>query len=98
MSNSESEEIPVLKDVVKRGDEDVIKTARLEKEIFEELDMLAPQLQRKKEPSEHNNAQTPAELKSGSLPDAIENIIEHHSRAMRREIAQLLENRLGLKP
>jgi|GEM_PF-3399590 len=98
MSDSESEDIPVLKDVVKRGDEDVIKTARLEKEIFEELDMLAPQLQRKKEQSDSNSAQTPADLKSGNLPDAIENIIEHHSRAMRREIAQLLENRLGLKP
>lgn len=98
MSNDEPEDIPVLNDVVKRGDEDVIKTAKLEKEIFEELDMLAPQLQRKTEQTEANNAQTPSELKSGSLPDAIENIIEHHSRAMRREIAQLLENRLGLKP
>ena len=37
MSKDESEEFPVLKDVVKRGDEDVIKTARLEKEIFEDL-------------------------------------------------------------
>lgn len=98
MSQDESEEFPVLKDVVKRGDEDVIKTARLEKEIFEELDMLAPQFQRKPEQPETNSAQTPIELTDGNLPDAIENIIEHHTRAMRREIALLLENRLGLKP
>ncbi len=97
MRDESSEEFPVLKDVVKRGDQDVIKTARLEKEIFEELDLLVPPIKRKAEPSESGYAQTPAELKSGTLPEAIENIIEHHSRAMRREIAQLLENRLGLK-
>ncbi len=98
MNRNDPEEFPVLKDVVKRGDEDIIKTARLEKEIFEELDMLSPQLQRNPEQSETNSGQTPPDLKSGNLPDAIENIIEHHSRAMRREIAQLLENRLGIKP
>ncbi|MGB0867114.1 MAG: polysaccharide deacetylase family protein, partial [Granulosicoccaceae bacterium] len=75
-----------------------LSDTEMEKEIFEELDMLAPQLQRKGEPTDSPSTQTPAELKSGNLPDAIENIIEHHSKAMRREIAQLLENRLGLKP
>ncbi len=98
MTKNDQEQIPVLKDVVKRGDEDIIKTARLEKEIFEELDMLAPQLQRKPEKTDTGSGRTPQELISGNLPDAIDNIIEHHSRAMRREIAQLLENRLGIKP
>lgn len=98
MSQEDNDDIPVLKDVVKRGDEDVIKTARLEKEIFEELDLLAPKRPRKAEPPSAAPSQTPAELKSGSLPEAIDNIIDHHSKAMRREIAQLLENRLGIKP
>lgn len=97
MSKDTPRDIPVLKEVIKRGDDRIIKTAKLEKEIFAELDMLTPP-QQKPVPSASNSAETPTELKSGPLSDAIENIIEHHNRAMRHEIAQLLEDRLGLRP
>jgi len=97
MNEKDDNDIPVLNDVVKRGNEDIIKTARLEKEIFEELDMLAPQLQRPVPQTASSDDKTPTDQTSVELHTAIDNIIKHHSRAMQQEIAELLENRLGIE-
>lgn len=89
---STEKEPPLLDDVVKRGDEDLIKAARLEREIIDELNRMAP-----REPGSAPRAplNRPAELADGSLEQAIDAIVQTHCDAMRLEVQQLLKDRLG---
>ncbi|MEM6986462.1 MAG: hypothetical protein AAF499_07960 [Pseudomonadota bacterium] len=85
-------EVPVLTDVVKRGNEDVIKAARLEREIFDELNRMAPREHKVGSPKPHRSGDS-GSSDEGSLEQAVERIVEYHSNAMREELLQLLRDR-----
>ena len=89
---SEKSDLPVLTDVVKRGDEDVIKAARLEREIFDELNRMAP----RDRTAADRKLEEPTQLSRSdedSLEQAVESIIDFHSNAMRQELLNLLRER-----
>lgn len=90
---SGDKELPLLDDVVKRGDEDLIKAARLEREIIDELNRMAPRTPGSTPPQPALN-RTP-EPADGSLEQAIDAIVQYHCDAMRAEVQQLLKDRLG---
>lgn len=88
---SKKSDVPVLSDVVKRGDEDIIKAARLEREIFDELNRMAPHA------SSKYDSIRPA-TPSGSLEVEIDRIVTKHSQAMRCELLQLLRDKSQQRP
>ncbi|MEM9604394.1 MAG: hypothetical protein AAGA11_16120 [Pseudomonadota bacterium] len=87
---TDPKDTPILDDIVKRGDEDLIKAARLEREIFDELNRMAPR---------DTPAPTRAEAEATDANPAspieheVERIVRHHSDAMRRELLTLLRQR-----
>ena len=83
-NNPNNEEIPVLKDVVKAGDESVIRTSRLGQEVLREIGEAAL------ETENLSPAAINREVAGHSVEQLIDDIVDRHSRAMREELHQLL--------
>ncbi|MEM7378940.1 MAG: hypothetical protein AAF460_15735 [Pseudomonadota bacterium] len=86
---TDTNEAPILDDIVKRGDEDLIKAARLEREIYDELNRMAPRDTATPAPARPDTA-----LQAGSpIERDVERIVQHHCEAMRQELLALLRAR-----
>ncbi len=89
------DKITVLNDIVQRGDEDVIKAARLEREIMAELNRMSPRKPAPSTTGARSDTASHTTTDGDTLEEAIDRIMQRHSEAMRREVQQLLKERLG---
>lgn len=90
---SAENDTPVLTDVVRRGDEDLIKAARLEREIFDELNRMAPRERNAAPPNTSDQRSTAVQTPDSSLEQAVDSIVRFHSEAMREDLLTLLRER-----
>lgn len=87
MSSSENnkEEFPVLKDIVKPGDESIIKTSRLGHEVIREIEELEHDTDDDLSPAEISRSVT-----EQTLEDVIDEVLDKHCQAMRLELREIL--------
>ncbi len=80
----QSEDVPVLNAVVESGDETIIQTSRLGREVMQELRMLGTQAQ----PHIHVGHENPPSL--NEVREMIEQVVEQHMSNLRSDIEQIV--------
>ncbi len=87
-SSDEEDKFPVLKDIVKPGDESIIKTSRLGHEVIKEIEQL----------EQKTGNLSPAQISRGiagkQVDQLVDEIVERHLDAMRTELKKVLSELL----
>lgn len=82
--NQDDQEFPVLDQVVVPGDETVIKTAQLARELQEQIDELDANRLPK------SPAAISREITGHQVEQLLNEIIDHHMEAMRRDLVRVV--------